>query len=530
VITSAKTERRWPIQVFRAASLLWPSGAAWNVVRLSPEATPVDQAVIWALGVLWLATAAALLIRVVDASVTRRRATSKGDLPTWLEAADVLTATGCSMAWCGAAALVLSVWVGWASLSVVGLLGIGTVHLVALWTLLRAGGADPWRRASLSRGFVAHRAVEGDPVIEAVSFRAPRIPAGFRLFAKGRVAQRWPLSRYVVESGESDGDVRLERDVGPAHRGEHDADPLVVWLEDVLGLSHSAFVRGGGKSHLTVLPASRRIEGATSILGQGGTRQEPRAAKRLPTDGSQELREYQAGDDARRIHWLRSLTRGDSDSGLVVRLPDELPPDQPAVRLVLDTFFPHMDDLTCEAPDVLLDALVRVWLGTGRALVEAGVRVKLVTTAAAPDGRMVPISQPIFARAMVLGDRLGARARWQDSLPVTRLLSEERSIIVSHRLPVSAEEEGGRWIVVPAELWGSYAPLPQRPAYGLFPYPSGSADNRWSRRRKDRKDRQRARGDHAGFTLLASHSQERRVGHFVARSRTSGVVILEALQ
>jgi len=487
----------------------------------------VDEAVAWALGLLWVTTCAALVVRVVDASISRRRAANKADLPSWLEAADVLTASGCSVVWGGAAALGLSVWIGWASLSVVGLLGLGVVHAAALWTLLRAGGADPWRRASLSRSFVAERLTEGAQVIEEVSFVGPRIPVGFRLFAKGRVGRRWPLSRYVVESAESNGEVRLERDVGPARRGEHDAEPLVVWLEDALGLCHSVEVRAGGIARLTVLPEPRRVQGAVVLLGQGGADKEPRTAVRLPTEGSLRLREYQAGDDARRIHWLRSLTRGDGE--LVVRLPDELPPDEPVVRLVLDTFFPQADGLACEAPDVLLDALVRVWLGTGRALLAAGVRVRLVM-AVRDRARVAPVSEPLFLRAMSLAERLGARAAWQKAVEVSALLSSERTIVVSHRLPVSSAEEAARWVVVPAELWTPFPEPAQRPHYGLLPYALGSADNRWSRRRKDRLQRQASRGDHASFSLLASHSQERRIGHFVARSRATGNVLLEALQ
>jgi hypothetical protein len=157
------------------------------------------------------------------------------------------------------------------------------------------------------------------------------------------------------------------------------------------------------------------------------------------------------------------------------------------------------------------------------------VRVTLVV-AVAKDDRLTPVAQPLFPRALASAQRLGARARWQGSMPVSALFSEERSIVVSHRLPLSPGETGGRWIVVPAELWTPFADPPQRPSVGLLPYPTGSADNRWTRRRQDRLRREKARGDHAAFSLLASHSQEHRAGNFVARSRATGIVLLEALQ
>jgi uncharacterized protein (DUF58 family) len=518
---------RW-IQLFRGMSLLWPSAFAWHVVTHASQELPLDHVVTWSLGTLWLATLTAIVARVVDATISRRGARAMA----WIDAADLLTASGSSMAWFGAGALILSSWLGWASLSVVGLLSLGVLHLVALWTLLRTGGSDPWRRTSLSRTFTPARVVEGSEVKEQLCFRSPRIPAGFRLFAKGRVGQRWPLSRYMVESADSDGEVRLERDVGPAHRGEHDSEPLVVWLQDVLGLCHSAFAHAGGGARLTVLPEPKRVVGVTRVLGQGGDDKEPLATRRRPTEGSLQLREYQTGDDARRIHWLRSLTRGE----LVVRLPDELPPDEPDVRLVLDTFFPGLekddteapDALTCDAPDVLLDALVRVWLGTGRALVDAGVRVTLVAGVAHGE-RLCPVSEPLFPRAISSAQRLGARARWQETLPPSSLLSEDRTIVVSHRLPRTPEEAAFRWIVVPAELWSPIPERPQQPTFGLLPYAIGSADNRQSRRAADRARRERSRGDHAAFGVLAAHSLENRAGNLVARARPTGAVELEVL-
>jgi Protein of unknown function DUF58 len=288
-----------------------------------------------------------------------------------------------------------------------------------------------------------------------------------------------------------------------------------------------------------VLPRPSRVDGARLLLGQGGDALEPRATVRPPTEGSLGLREYEAGDDARRIHWLRSLTRGEDN--LVVRLPDELPRDEPGVRLVLDTRLFGTGELQCDAPDVLLDALVRVWLGTARALAGAGVRVTLVTAISKDDG-FVPASQslpkkvgsggyPSHSAAMTAAERLGARVRWQGSFPVLNLLSkDEPSIVVSHRLPDSVVEAAERWIVVPAELWSPFAEALQRPSLGLLPYPVGSADNRWSRRRRDRMRRERSRTDHADLSLLTSHRQDHRAGNFVARSTAVGAVALEVLR
>jgi hypothetical protein len=80
-------------------------------------------------------------------------------------------------------------------------------------------------------------------------------------------------------------------------------------------------------------------------------------AVRMPTEGTFRIREYTPGDDTRRIHWVRSLQANQ----LVVRLPDEIPQAEPAVRLVLDNCLAGTESLSCIAQDELLDGLVRVW-------------------------------------------------------------------------------------------------------------------------------------------------------------------------
>lgn len=513
----APTRRRRPLQLFRVASLALPSAAAWQIASTAVHRTQLDDAVAHTLGPLWLATTGGLLVRGVDLRVRR-------GVP-WLDAFDVLTASGASMAWTGAAAILGAVWLGWASLSVVGLFGLGTLHMVALWTLLRARGADPWRRASLERRFVPAAALEGDALTEELHLAAPRIPAGFRLFASGRVGPRWPISRYVVSDTDCGGDVVLQSDVGPALRGTYDAEPFDVWLEDVLGLCHSPRVRAGA-TRLVVLPRPAVLSDARPLLFLGGPSGEPRAAVRLPTDGCFRLREYQPGDDVRRIHWVRSLTARQ----IVVRLPDELPLDRPAVRLVLDTFHPRLvsSRLSCTAPDDLLDALVRVWLSVGQALVDRGVRVTLVA-ALGTDGDLRSASSPMHRGAFALAAGLGARVGWQGAVPPSQQLTGAPSVVVSHRLPATDVESAARWVAVPGVVW-AVQPAPAARRVGcLLAHPPGSADNRRSRRRLERERLTREHVDGVAFRVLTAYSQARSAGNVLARPAGPGQIRLELL-
>lgn len=513
---------RWPIQLFRVASLVAPPALAWHVASAASQPTDLTRVVSAALGGLWLLVAAALAIRSVRALARRK------DGPPVLERVDVLTASGSALSWTASLAIMASVWLGWASLSVVGLLGIGVLYLVVLWTTASVGGEDPFGRASVTRRFVPEVVPEGASVMEELHFESVLIPTGFRLFASGRVGPRWALSRYAVDDTESGGEVRLSSDVGPALRGDHEAEPMDVWLQDVFGLCRTARVRVGG-GRLTVLPRPPEVVGAKPLMGARGVDMTPRTSVRLPTEGALRLREYQPGDDARRIHWVRSLTARE----ILVRLPDEVPPDRPAVRLLLDTFLPGADAWSCPAPGELLDAMVAVWLGVARALEAGGARVTLVTAAPREGEGFSKVEQRLAQHTMSRALRLGAEVRWQDALPLAGLATGEPTIVVSYRSQPSPIEGTGvdvRWIIVPEPVWTCFDEPPPVHSPALLVHPMGTPENRWSRRRRERLSRERALRDHQSFARACSDTSERREGSFIARPGRDARIRLEAVR
>jgi uncharacterized protein (DUF58 family) len=516
-----KDHARWPIQLFRIATLVAAPALAWDVAFSAPHPTALTVAVTRLLAPLWLVMAVALAVRA--ASALRRRADPGAEAVSLLDRIDVLTASGSALIWASSLAIAGSVEVGWASLALVGLMGLCFAQLVVLWTLVAAGGDDPWRQASLARSFVPESALEGDRVVEEVRLTGARIPTGFRLFARGRIGARWPESRYVVGEGAAGGEIVLETEVGPALRGEHRAPPLTVWLQDVFGLCRSV-QRTAGEASLTVLPRIRPVDGVKPLLGHGGHDLEPRP-QALPTEGSLRLREYAPGDDARRIHWVRSL----SARQVVVRLPDEIPPERPAVDVVLDTFLEDAGALSCTAHEEMLDALVRVWLGVGQALVESGARVTLVT--ATKDGAA---RRRLTGHALPEALRLGAGARWQEDVPVETLLpgAKRSAVIVSYRLQPDPEGAGDlRWILAPVSAWAHGDEPLQQQSPALLPHPIGTPENRWSRRRRDRLRREAAVRDRVTFLARCEPTRGRKdlQGSFCARPAAPARIRLEAL-
>lgn len=479
-----------------------------------------------ALAILWLVAAIALVGRAVYEA--RRRDRSPDDFRPGWDHLDILTATGAAVLWTGAAAVIACAITGWASLAVLGVFGIGIVLLAVTWTALVAGGDAPWRRARIAREIVPASCIEGDRLREDLDLAGIKIPAGMRLFAAGRVHPDSPLTRYAVGADASGADVRLTSELGPAHRGEHIAPPLAFWLGDVLGLTRTQSVEYG-ETRFSVLPRPAPVDGVRALLGAGGDDASSQPTQRQPTEGTFRIREYVPGDDARRIHWVRSLQA----NRLVVRLPDEIPQAEPSVRLVLDSDMWAADSLTCRAPRQLLDALVRVWLGVGRALSDAGTRVTLVAVSD-HGGAPAVVERPIALRSSSEALRLGSRITWQTASSLASLLTADavartRHIVVSSRPRKLAVPSQVAWIVVPEIAWTSpELPLPQ-PSRVRLPFPAGSADNRLWRRRRERKRREMMWNDRTIFSqCMCRPDWGSFAGDLVARP-LRGRVSLEAI-
>ncbi|HEX8114498.1 MAG TPA: DUF58 domain-containing protein, partial [Kofleriaceae bacterium] len=269
------------------------------------------------------------------------------------------------------------------------------------------------------------------------------------------------------------------------------------------------------------------VDGVRALLGAGGDDAIALPTQRLPTEGTFRIRNYLPGDDARRIHWVRSL----QTNRLVVRLADEIPQAEPAVRLILDNELWGADTLACRQVRELLDTLVRVWLGTARALTDAGTRVILVAIAER-DGAPSVIERPFVPHATRDVLRLAGRITWQTALTLSSLVAADastRQVVVSSRSRKLVAASPLAWVVVPEVAWTSTAPPVPARSLARLPYPAGSADNRLGRRIRDREHHQLVHHDHVLLsqvmcrTELASFS-----GELIARPQR-GRVALEVI-
>jgi uncharacterized protein (DUF58 family) len=467
-------------RTLRLVTLVVPMLVVVLLMAASSTAPAFVHVASFGLFALWFALAIALVVRFVGA-----RSTNEMPAPD-IAHIDILTAGGTAMMWTGTTALVAAAIVGWASLSVIGVLGIGVVQLSALWTLVVAVGQGPWREARVIREVVPAVAVEGEALREQLRLVDVRVPSGMRLFIVGRAQRHGIASRYVVAGRDAGREVRLESDIGPALRGEHRAPALAMWFGDVLGLARTTVVHLGETS-FRVLPKPAVVDGAPVLLGAGGEAAIARPTPHAPTEGTFRIREYVPGDDARRIHWVRSLQHL-SQNELIVRLPDEVPPADPQVRLVLDNEMPAIVDTSGRTADELLDTLVRLWLGLGKALATGGTRVTLVT-AAPRDRDEAPrvVERRVDGRSMQAAVALGASITWQSAVSLEALLrrqSQMTQIIVTCRPRYAGGAKHLRWVLVPETLWTTLdaTPVDFFDNRHELPYPVGSPENRKTRR------------------------------------------------
>lgn len=511
--------------LFRIASLLVPSAIAWYVAYSATwpstfvsDRDDVARVITHVLAPMWIVVASAFGLRL--ASVVGDPDRNGASV---LERASVLTSTGVVLSWVSAGAVASAVWLGWASLAVLGMLGTAIFHILVFLAHVALRNGDPTKGATFERTFTPHVVSEGDEVVEEIRVKNARIPIGFRMFVSGRVGPRWATTRHVLESAESGAEIVLESEIGPAVRGEHEAEPLAVWVEDCFGLCRSPRTSVAA-TRLRVLPKPVALPKTPLVKDAGIGPRAPKPASRLPTEGNLALREYQQGDDARRIHWVRSLAARE----LIVRLPDEIPPDRPRVRLVLDTFFPEAAALECDAPGEALDALVRVWLAVGKELAEQGVHVTLVAALVRPDrpGEVDVVRQRMLPRTPARD--LGARIAWQDRVSVDKLFTGEHTLVVSRGVTAPQPEDGSvRWILVFNEL--SEPPLPAT-AGARLPHPMGAPENRWTSRRRVADARAREWGDRAkAVSAMRTFVTPPPRGSFAAILTSDGAVRVEEI-
>jgi len=207
---------------------------------------------------------------------------------------------------------------GWAALGVAAALavlwiGFGELEMLGTATFLVAATAAgvgftriKMPRASVSRRIYPSQVHEGDDIVVEVDIQTMRRAAnltvedsihglGVARFAAAGTGVNQPLiARYEVLCRK---------------RGVYDVGPAIIGVSDPFGLAERT-ERIGAPDRLTVFPRVEDLTGFPAVRGYDGNVQTTRPTY-SPSGGEDffTLREYQVGDDLRRVHWPSSAKR-----------------------------------------------------------------------------------------------------------------------------------------------------------------------------------------------------------------------------
>ncbi len=193
----------------------------------------------------------------------------------------------------------------WAAFGEIELLGTAT-FLIAATLLGVASVRYGTPRVDIVRRIYPSQVHEGDSMVIEIDLAATRRAGnltvedsvhglGVARFAAARAAVHQPLTgRYEV----------LCRS-----RGVYTVGPAIVGVSDPFGLAECN-VAAGPPDRLTVFPRIEDLAGFPAVRGRDGSTQFTRPAH-APQDGEDffTLREYQVGDDLRKVHWPSSAKR-----------------------------------------------------------------------------------------------------------------------------------------------------------------------------------------------------------------------------
>jgi uncharacterized protein (DUF58 family) len=272
---------------------------------------------------------------------------------------------------------------GWSLLGgafglVVGSFLLGTIEMLVLGlaALVLLGGLTLWLatttlpRVSVERRVRPDRLHVGsdgriDITVENQGTRASPLMHATDWFDEGRRA-----ARFLVPPLSGGATARAAYRIPTRRRGRYVVGPLVMGAGDPFGLARRV-VPGTGEAELTVRPRIYDIVAPVAAGSRMAADGETHGARAMASDLGDDfltLREYEVGDDLRRVHWRATARTGD----LMIRHDEARWRSRAAV--LLDVRPSHHDDASFE---VAVEATASV---VAR-LVRLRRRVEVITSA-----------------------------------------------------------------------------------------------------------------------------------------------------
>ncbi|MCJ7672715.1 MAG: DUF58 domain-containing protein [Acidimicrobiia bacterium] len=247
----------------------------------------------------------------------------------------VPTRRGWTLAGASVALVIGSRILGAGALAGLGLSGLLLLGFALAYVTRGRPALDIRRHARPSR---VHVGAEGRVVLEGVTTARTALLALTEMVDGGARSARFVLS--PSNAGER---IDATYRVPTTRRGRHELGPLLAIITDPLGLARRAWE----VVDVTDIIVRPRVHPVHAPRRAGGGDQDPRAeGTRVPAfEPAGEflaLRDYEPGDDPRRVHWRSSARLGE----LVVRQDEAAAPGR--VVLLLDTRAAAHDDASFE--------------------------------------------------------------------------------------------------------------------------------------------------------------------------------------
>ncbi|MSQ01541.1 MAG: DUF58 domain-containing protein [Myxococcales bacterium] len=444
-------------------------------------------------GVIWKTRRELKLLRAAG------RRDLRSTLATVHRHVSVVTSRGWAVFITGLFFIVFSLGAKWADLSMVAVLALMLFYGVLGLSTFLSGfivsqfEAQVRKRASVERQMSPAVILAGEVAEERFTLRRVPVPPLYFLLIEDPLPPRLgTTSRYAVGAGARKEELVVAGRLRRTPRGMYRLGPAHIYFQDALGFTRVS-VASMATAELKILPRFRHLqilEPPRSKLERPDILTRPH---RFPTEDHFRFRDYQSGDDTRRIHWKLSVKSGQ----IQLRTPETREISTKNVLLVLDSYLPAgrmLDDAV--GVEEVLDKLVETWISLAKELVERGDRVTLVCAARSNEGELTVETQACEKGGHVRWQDLGARALWQGRWDIPGLLTEAgdqtHGVVVSSRFqsppPGGFVGESLTWIYLPPErglqgkepsLLEALAGSPTRAFLWFFrlPYPVGSDEN-----------------------------------------------------
>ncbi len=219
-----------------------------------------------------------------------------------------LTRRGWSLTGAAFGLVIGSYLLGTVEMLVVGIAALVLVVAAALWLRFQAPPTlAVSRRVHPDR---LHVGSEGriDLLVENLGTRATPLLAATDWFDEGRRA-----ARFLVPPLAAGATARAAYRIPTRRRGRYRVGPLAVAVTDPFGVARRS-EPSAGEAELVVRPRVHDIVAPVAVGSRISAEHEASAARAVVSDLGDEfvtLREYEVGDDLRRVHWRSTARTGD---------------------------------------------------------------------------------------------------------------------------------------------------------------------------------------------------------------------------